>query len=311
MFDNIALIEKLKNLHFPRLSTMFLLDNLVWSVFISPRDRTLKSDLILCTGGDDDSQKVNVRLYNIQDKINTNNVKSKYLAKYYLARPDLGDESAVRKLLVIFPGRNSNFCQKNNARYAERFYKTKKLDDFDIAVIIYPRRAQNLVQLTSSCELAMRQILTEHGYMREYVSVMGWCIGAYFATEVLRQLTVSSNPEESKFKHFINYKSFSSLSEFLYCVLPKYTRFLLRFNPIKHFVNKWNVNSALSLHEFDCRFEKILVIFSDHDRIVRSLAHLHNQVNERLFANLSIVQDSENDSHFINWIFLANLLSDL
>lgn len=296
---------------------MHLFANLVWRLFISPHDRTLEENMHLIAN---DNQQIDVKLYDVNDA----RMKSKYMTKYYIARnnsqkqpqqqQEQQTEKVSRKLLIIFPGRNSNFAQKNNSLYAQRFYKTQKMDDYDIAIVIYPKKAKNLTQLAYACEQAIKQIVTNHDYEMSNSSVMGWCIGAYFATAALMRFAQSMGKDAAKngnlmFKNFINYKSFASLNEFLYCIMPRFARAVLRLHPVKDYVKMWNINSAWSLKTFEQYFENMLIVYSDRDNIVRQFSHLYKQVNERSFDNMLVLEDNGNTSHRINWNFVADLIS--
>lgn len=277
------------------------LANKVWNVIISPKDRTLKDELNLYAN----VNKIEMKLYEVSD----GDQKSSYCSKYYLAKYSGSPKTTSnekRKLLVVFPGRNFNFFQIGNGFYAQKFYKTSKLDEFDIATIIYPAKTRNLNQLTNTCELAIEQLIKIHGYSVANMSIFGWCLGGYFATETLCKFAELNKEITDTFQCFINNKSFSSIHDFLYYILPKYLRPLLKVCVIKRYVRKWNNDSSRSLEQFEAFFKSIYVVFSDEDNIINGLSHFYKHVGES--ENVKICEDVERANHLINWNLLANLI---
>lgn len=289
---------------------MHFISNKVWKWLMSPPDRTLVKNKII--DSENEQQKIEINLYDVVSKTDTSMEKcSKYFPKYYLAKRLNSNND---KLLIIFPGRNNNWSQKSNTLYAIKFFKTGKLDDFDIATIIYPEKAKNLDQLTTYCQFAIEQLLYEHGYKIKDIAILGWCVGGYFANAVFKRFAlIHQNIDKDIMQNFgvyINYKSFSSVSEFVHCYLPDYLRPAMNCCFIKRCLKLWNTDSALSMKQFDKLFESLIVVYSDNDRIVRGLSHLHKQINESLFENLRIVEDNGDAGHFVNWNLLADLLNN-
>ena len=136
---------------------------------------------------------------------------------------------------------------------------------------------------------------------------MGWCLGGYFATETLHRYFEINASVCNKFQCFINNKSFTNIKDFLYYIMPKYTRVILKFWPISLYVNKWNSDSNISLEHIESNFQNIYVIYSKNDNIVNGLAHFYKHVNKRI-ENIKIRQDIETKDHKCNWNFLAEIL---
>lgn len=155
---------------------------------------------------------------------------------------------------------------------------------------------------------ALKQLISDqHGYSASNLSILGWCLGGYFATETLRRF-VALNPNLSEsFRCFINNKSFSSVHDFLYFILPKYIRPVLKLWLVKKYVKKWNSDSSRSLDEFDDVFKSIYVVYTDSDRIVNGLSHFYKNVSEKI-ENVEIIEDIERTDHFCNWNLLAEIL---
>lgn len=141
------------------------------------------------------------------------------------------------------------------------------------------------------------------------MSIIGWCLGGYFATETMRRFVELNQSFNDTFQCFINNKSFSSIHEFLYFILPKYIRPLLKFWPIKRYVRKWNSDSSRSLEAFDDAFKNIYVVYSDSDPIVNGLAHFYKHVDDR-HENIEIREDVTKSDHFCNWNLLAEILEN-
>lgn len=136
---------------------------------------------------------------------------------------------------------------------------------------------------------------------------MGWCLGGYFATETLRRFFQLNSSIHDSFQCFINNKSFSSIRDFLYYIMPKYTRLLLKTWPISKYVRKWNSDTGLSLDELDQNFQNIYVVYSESDKVVNGLAHVYKHVSE-LAENVEIREDTGRDDHRCNWDLLAEIL---
>lgn len=82
------------------------LSSKVWSVIISPRDRKLTSRFEMPI----DKEIVEFKLYEASDGTK----KSSYCTKYYIAQSSANKyvPEYMKKLLVVFPGRNFNFKQR-------------------------------------------------------------------------------------------------------------------------------------------------------------------------------------------------------
>jgi hypothetical protein len=224
---------------------------------VSPFDKNLTSNRCLFINKNDRF----IRLFETL----IGNLKSSYRTKYYFAEcaNNRNCEITKRKLILIFPGRNYNFIQLDKLMYIRKLYETKKLYEFDIIIVIFPRKAKNIEQLSQSCQFLLKHVL-ELGYEKRHISIIGWCLGGYFATETLKMFAQSYRNchqiSEQPFHMFINIKSFSSIIEFLCYILPTYLRFILKFNPIKKYVKIWDTSSSNSLLLCEELIEKIYII---------------------------------------------------
>lgn len=280
---------------------MRTIEKFVWRTIISPKDKKLDEEMYLTVN----EMPIFVKLYRISLEANHLYVKQSSMASYYLAtRLDKWN----RKLLIIFPGRNFNFIQLDKMLYTKKFYETNKLDDFDIATIIYPKTVHNLDEFTHACTLAIEQLVTKHAYSSEDVSIMGWCLGGYFATETMRKFA-ETNQSLGMFENFVNTKSFVSINHFLHHILPKYLRFVLKFGIVKKNANLWNNDASHSMLSFDCYFKNIFVIFANKDKIVKDMGHFHRHLNDRLKEKVFVHEDAQISNHLINWSLVADLLN--
>ncbi|CAF0964202.1 unnamed protein product [Brachionus calyciflorus] len=287
-----------------------IIDPLVWKLLISPYDRTIKKkefDLILS------NVSLPVKLYEpiLEEKVILGRKwKKKHLTRYLIIRgPRSNINIKNRKLIIIFPGRNFNFFQRSNTKYFERFYKTNKLDDHDMAVIVYPKKVYNIDFLTKSCSIALAQIF-QHGYKFENVSIMGWCLGGYIASESIKKYMESNNiSPDDKFKCYINNKSFAGLNDFLYFILPDMLRPILKIWIVKKHVRVWEHDAADSFRKIESNFENCYVIFSQHDNIVKGLSHLYKHLDD-LKEKIHIREDTDHSSHHPNWHLLAELFTE-
>jgi hypothetical protein len=276
----------------------------IWKLIVSPFDKHFTHTKHLFIG----KNEILVRLHETP----IGNLKSSYRTKYYLAEcvNNRDCETANRKLILLFPGRNYNFIQIDKLMYIQRLYETNKLFEFDIVIMIYPKKAKSIEQLSQSCQLLLKHLL-ESGYEQRNISIIGWCLGAYFATETLKMFA-QSHPKcqenaHTGFNMFISMKSFSSITEFLYYILPRYLRCILRLYPIKRYVKTWDSSSIKSLFLCEELIEKIFVIYSDKDRIVREFAHLYKHLNEN--EKLYIKEDQDRIDHKPNWKMIASLIN--
>jgi hypothetical protein len=178
---------------------MPILNTQVWKIIISPNDRSLTygEEIIV------NSKRIRVMLHEVESD-EPKSDKS-YKAKYYLAQGS--QTSAERNLIVMFPGRNFNFFQLKSIKYFERLYRTNKLDEYDIALMLYPKKTNSINDLAVACEQALTQ-LTRQGYRPKNTCVIGWCLGGYFATETLRVYA-----EKRVFNKFANDSSSSTSSK--------------------------------------------------------------------------------------------------
>lgn len=302
----------------------------VWRMIVSPRDKNLKSRYELTFN---ENQKILVDLYSSNENVlddyydddDAESVNSrrklskykcfkredKYVTRYYLARPEhVVEQVSKRKLIVIFPGRNFSLAQIKKIKYFEKMYKTNQIDDYDVAVLIYPIKAKNLNMLSESCSKALSHLIHDHGYSQANISIMGWCLGGYFANETLEHY-YKANPSSQKFNCFLNNKSFASISEFLYCILPKYIRFVLRLYPVKFYVRLWNQDSSKSIESIQQMFNKLYVIYSDKDHIINGKSHLykHLPADPVQTGNLKVMDDLEQPSHLPNWNLICKLFN--
>lgn len=284
-----------------------LLDPLVWKLLISPRDRTIKEREFFLRVNE---SSLLVRLHETvleQEKVLGLKWKKKLLTKYFIIKdPKNKKRTKNRKLIIIFPGRNFNFFQKSNTKYFIRFYETNKLDDHDMALILYPKKVYNLDSLTKSCSMALSQIM-QHGYKLENTSFMGWCLGGYIASESIRlYMEINDITADKRFKCYINNKSFAKLDQFLYFILPRYIKPLLKIWYIKKRIKVWDHNAAESLKKIEPNFQSCYVVFSKNDKIVKGFSHMYKHLDE-IADKIKLTEDIECSSHYPNWNLLADL----
>ncbi|RMZ95114.1 hypothetical protein BpHYR1_025442 [Brachionus plicatilis] len=286
---------------------LHIVDPLVWKLLISPRDRTLKEREFIIKANE---SPLLVTLYETileENKTLGRKWKKKNLTKYFLIKdPKNRKRTSKRKLLIIFPGRNFNFFQKSNTKYFVRFYETNKLDDHDMALILYPNKVYDIDFLTKSCSMALTQIM-QHGYKLENTSFMGWCLGGYIASESIR-LYMEQNKitADERFRCYINNKSFARLDQFLYFILPKYIKPILKIWYIKKRIKVWDHDAAESFKKIEPNFESCYVVFSQSDKIVKGFSHLYKHLDD-VENKINLREDIECSNHRPNWNLLAEL----
>jgi hypothetical protein len=304
----------------------------VWKLIVSPKDKNLKSRYELTVN----DQKLTVNLYNpnesLLDEYDSDDDQrsmhsrkklskykcfkreDKYATRYYLAKLDQNKlPISKRKLIVIYPGRNFSLTQIKKIKYFEKMYKTNEIGEYDCAIMIYPIKAKDLSMLVRSSEQALSHLIEEQGYKHENVYIMGWCLGGYFANEALNYYYETHPGMDKRFGCYINNKSFSSINEFLHFVLPTKLRFILKLNPVKHYVKKWNTDTAESMERFKSMFKQLYVVYTDHDNIINELSHLYKHLNvsseEDSERNLKILEDLDQQTHLPNWNLVARLFN--
>lgn len=281
------------------------IEKFVWRTAVSPKDKKLEESFDFTVKG----MQINAQLHRVEEphELVKGQRKKIDVAKYYMAKPVpcVGNK---RKLLIVFPGRNLNFFQLDKMFYTKRFYNTRKLDDYDIATIVYPKTVYNLDELTDACILAIEQLVTKHNYSMEDVSIMGWCLGGYFATETLHKLAERGR-DEFKFSNFVNNKSFSSINEFLYYLLPKHMRLLLKVKIVKENVRLWDNDACKSLQACNELFDNVFIVYSNNDKVIRNMSHFYRHINDYGLENVNVCEDKGRRSHFINWQFTADLIN--
>jgi len=277
----------------------------IWQLVVSPFDKHFTNTKLLYI----DKKEIFIRLVNTP----ICNLNNSYQANYYFAECANNQDCEItkRKLIVLFPGRNYNFVQIDKLMFIEKLYETKKVYEFDMMIIVYPKKAKSIEQLAQSCTFLLKHVL-KLGYQQRNISIIGWCLGAYFATETLRIFSQSYTKNcqenlEMGFNMFISIKSFSSISEFLYYILPKYLRSILKLYPVKRYVKIWDASSNGSLISCEDLIQKIYIIYSEKDKIVREFAHLYKHLNEN--EKLVIREDKERIDHKPNWEMIASVIN--
>jgi hypothetical protein len=266
---------------------MPILNTQVWKIIISPNDRSLTygEEIIV------NSKRIRVMLHDVEG--DQPKLDKSYKARYYLAQGT--QTSAERNLIVMFPGRNFNFFQLKSIKYFERLYRTNKLDEYDIALMLYPKKTNSISDLASACELALTQLI-QQGYKPKNTCVIGWCLGGYFATETLRIYSEkrtlkkycndSSSSTSSSSSSSTSTSSSTSSSSPLLNSMPSYSS-LDSMSSFKQDDDMYN--SYLSVKSFKGINEFLYYILPTHLRFVlkfypikRQIRYWHNDASKSL-----------------------------
>lgn len=269
---------------------------------VSAKDRTLKSEIVTSVN----DRKVNIRLHDVLDPTNLK-LKPKFRCKYYLTSYA---EKPNRKLLIIFPGRTMELFQADNSFYVEHFYRTKMLDNFDLATIIYPERATHIDQLTYHCLLAVNDLITRHNYSVSDISILGWSLGGYLSIETLRKFFDMNPHLDEKFECFIHNKSFTNVKDFLENLVPETLQFVFEIPIVKRYSLIWNADSCESFMKIQDKIKNIYVIYSNEDKVVKGSCHFYTHIKNDTLKNVIIREDDEYKSHYLNWKLTARLLNE-